>query len=277
MTHETYINTLIDIGDMKGVEKIVRDGGMNYKRFNPLHYSIRKDNPVAVNILLSSGLDPNALDIYQRTPLITCIQLRGENMFDITQQLVTHGADIEKKGVYNDFTPLMMCLQHDQTPIMIEMIKYFIARGADLNTVCNGYTSLSTPGISLSVFELLLEAGANFNDDIIEHALLHPSSGRIELLIKHGLNVNRVIEGFDLSVIQILQDSVDFIVKRNPVFGLLEYVKEYNTKNSAITIQCCVRMYLSKIRADILRSTPTNLFDNEFSKIRFQMLKMEGF
>ena len=276
---ETLLNNLIDSGDIEGIEKIVRNGRLNYERLDPLHYAIRQDNSVVVNSLLGSGLDPNGLDVYGRTPLVACIQLRGDNMFDIAQQLIVSGADIDKRDV-TGFTPLMLCVHYDHTIILIEMIKYLITRGADVNAVCNRCTPLQSPGISLRVFKILLEAGATYNDQIIMHAVQNPSCGRLELLMQHGLDVNRVIGGtygFGLSVIQILQEEVDSIILKCPVFGLLDYVKNYNLKNSAITIQCCVRMYLSKLRADILRSTPKNLFDDEFTRVRFRMLTMEGF
>lgn len=276
---EILLKNLIDIGDIEGIQKIVRNGRINFERLDPLHCAIRQDKSVVVHALLSSGLDPNGLDLYRRTPLVTCIQIQGDNMFDIAQQLIVSGADIEKRDA-TGFTPLMMCVHYDHTIILVEMIKYLIARGADVNAVSCGMTPLSMPKISLHVFKILLEAGATYNDQIIMNAVIDPSCGRLELLVQHGLDVNRVIGGtygFGLSVIQILQEEVDSIILKCPVFGLLDYVKKYNSKNSAITIQCCVRMYLSKLRADILRSTPKNLFDDEFTRIRFRMLNMEGF
>ena len=70
-----------------------------------------------------------------------------------------------------------------------------------------------------------------------------------------------------------VQKKVQKKVQNIPTYTAISWLQTH----SVITIQCCVRVYLSKLHTNVLRCEPEALFEEEFKEIRFDKLKMKGF
>ncbi|MEZ5358435.1 MAG: ankyrin repeat domain-containing protein [Candidatus Zixiibacteriota bacterium] len=150
-------------GDLKTLKYAVKAFGpiaydKTSPRYTPLHWAAQENHPEIIEYLLTLGLDANSIDDVGRTPLFsclskeavdamrvllanganpnfrageakdTCLQLAAAfNQCAIAELLLDNGADVD---IVDDKerTPLMTALNHEN----IDMIKLFLARGADV-------------------------------------------------------------------------------------------------------------------------------------------------
>jgi len=171
-------------------------------RSTPLHVISRHGNVEAARLLLERGARVDARDNDDSTPLH--FALRGKNV-EVARLLLEHGASINvwnKEGQ----TPQHLLLAMGDERLDIDIIRFFLERGADVDAVDNYHWTLlhkaSYKG-NVKVAQLLLERGANINARNKEgHTPLHRvlvslvyGAGAyyfdtIQLLFEHGANVD---------------------------------------------------------------------------------------
>jgi ankyrin repeat protein len=90
----------------------------------PLEEACRTGNFEIISMLIEAGADPNTVGSYLYTPLMSALNLRGENRFEIVKYLIEHGADINYRT--NNILRYATHVGYDE----IEIIEYLEERGA---------------------------------------------------------------------------------------------------------------------------------------------------
>ncbi len=124
-----------------------------------------------VRLLLDHGANPN-IESETWTPLAAAISARMEDNLAVIRELVERGADVNKgaksrHGIYRE-PPLITAISHSPA---LDVVKYLLSRGADVNVVHDGLTPLMhvstltplTESHGEELLQILLDAGANVN------------------------------------------------------------------------------------------------------------------
>jgi len=94
-----------------------------------LEYAIYHSPLAFIRTLLELGADPNYGDHAGFPSLIAALTCADrEDMYEILELLLTHGADIQQRG-FNDYTPLHWAVAERN----IEAIEFLLSHGADPN------------------------------------------------------------------------------------------------------------------------------------------------
>ncbi|XP_075590544.1 B-cell lymphoma 3 protein homolog isoform X2 [Dermatophagoides farinae] len=149
--------------------------------------------------------DPNVTSLKAQTPLLAAIE---SNSLELVKILVKAGADIEMADSFNSNTPLHQACLHFPSNARLDIVKYLIACGANVNTKNNsGFTPLLTAilqnySINVRLIKLLLRSGCDPDEAnkagispllaTIRRSSDHFDDGveTVQLLIDHGCNVN---------------------------------------------------------------------------------------
>jgi ankyrin repeat protein len=120
--HTTANDVYIDL-----MSKLIMKGAnVNYPQSNPpLNYATVLNKPNVVKILLNNSADPNIRDKNGITPLMRSIM---NNNYDITKQLIDHGADINYGGSENDNVPINLAILKRSD----KLINLLVDSGADM-------------------------------------------------------------------------------------------------------------------------------------------------
>ena len=111
-----------------------------------------------VHLLLEHGADPNGTDMFGRTPLFCCHNL------ELVRFLRSKTPDINRcqNGGKN-----LLHFTHDHGSRNIELVRYFIAEGVDVNKEDGcGETPLEAYYSDYESFKLLLDAGAKVTENV---------------------------------------------------------------------------------------------------------------
>jgi len=172
--------------------------------FTPLHVISQSGNVKAARLLLEHGARVDARDNNDSTPLHVALQCGDAK---VARVLLEHGANTHVQNK-EDQTPqyLLLAVLGNTSPSDIDTIRFFLDRGADVDTVDDNHSTLldraSYDG-NVEVAQLLLEHGANVNVRnkggqtplhrvLVELSDVSGSScfDTIQLLLEHGAGVD---------------------------------------------------------------------------------------
>lgn len=173
------IERLIEMGlDVNGKDK-------DYK--TPLFIAARRNQTAIIKLLIDNKAEVNTKDKYGNTPLHETKSKKTAAL------LLKHGADINAKNEYGE-TPLHKSNLEDN----IELSKYLIESGADVNSIDEGMNS-GTPVFSVKspeMLKLMIENNADINmRDSSGQTLLHEFVQKTEfelvkILLEYNVNIN---------------------------------------------------------------------------------------
>ena len=143
------------------------------------------------NMLIDAGIDVNARDSFNRTPLYFAAWHGAAVMM---KPLINHGADVNARD-NNDWTPLHVATQGGS----VETLKLLIDHGADVNARTDWdltplHCAASTGTVKM--MKLLIDHGADVNArDRASSTPLHDAASdfhvdEVKLLIDHGADVS---------------------------------------------------------------------------------------
>jgi ankyrin repeat protein len=169
----------------------------NYCNSPTLVQAARRGGMDICERLLKAGADPNIAGYAGLTPLIEAVR---NGFYDIAERFLKAGADPNKASDWG--LPLHIACQSGRTAIVGLLLRY----GAKVNTLREGRTALAEAvkarSNAITISEMLLAADADVNlskKGCIQITFpLYPAaeSGNtelVELLLKHGADVNRKI------------------------------------------------------------------------------------
>jgi len=158
------------------------------EQMHPFHQAAADGDIEQVKMLMSKGVDVNAKDKKEKTPL--CYAAEAGEM-EVVQLLVEAGADVNAMGNDNR-TPLCRAVEEDS----IAIAEYLIAHGADTNV---GRPLEDAPYFSsIEMVQLLIAKGADVNAG--PWTALHSAAEEghrdiVELLIQKGADINAKDDG----------------------------------------------------------------------------------
>lgn len=233
---------------------------LDHEKNTLLHTAAKRDNIRIITLLLDKGLDVNALNVYNETPIFNTIKieeyervvlekenrilqmkLTTVNNLEIFKLFVNRGALITLQDVNNN-TLLHFC-KH------VEIFKLLLEYDFDVNHKNNnGFTSLhiaSEKG-NLEIINMLIDKGAllniktRFGDTPLHYAIQNEHEDASKLLIDKGADVNsvdnknvypihRAINISSLSIIKhLIEHGADIDVKNNNGLNILSVVCCHN-------------------------------------------------
>ena len=176
----------------------------------PLHVISAYGNAKAARLLLEHGANVDAVDVNHSTPLHVASQ---HGNVEALRLLLEHGANIHVRNK-KDQTPqhLLLAMWRGKSPDAdIDIIRFFLERGADVDAVDDGqFTLLHMASYygTIEVVRLLLQHGANINvrngdGQTPLHRALVDIDGEfedhyfdaIQLLLEHGADVGALDGG----------------------------------------------------------------------------------
>ena len=184
-----------DNDDLKLTKRYInqqRKGGMA-----PLHYAVRENSYLCVQLLLEAGADPNILDNdgFEGSPMhVAC----KSNNLEILKLLIQFGGRIDLRSNKIRITPLYDAVSNNS----FECAEYLITRGAKvMDRSLNEYTplhysQLSEHGNSTECTKLLLEHGADVNaknqggETPLHYAAENFNDKALKLLLSYGADIN---------------------------------------------------------------------------------------
>ncbi|MGI9548904.1 MAG: ankyrin repeat domain-containing protein [Bdellovibrionales bacterium] len=163
------IKMIVKKESVEDIEVAIQNGS-DLENRNDFHQNtvlmraILKKREGVSELLIESGADINARNLYEDTPLIVSILKKREG---ISKLLIEAGADIHARNE-GGYTPLMLAAQKKQ----VETVKLLLAYGADVDAVDNlgdSVMSHAKRAIGFSkpkkIMKILRDAGAKGYDD----------------------------------------------------------------------------------------------------------------
>ncbi|KAI1098464.1 ankyrin repeat-containing domain protein [Jackrogersella minutella] len=185
----------VDTGNHKLIEQLL-DRGVSPNRGSDghiLNHAISRHDAEAVRILLLFGVDPNAPDSQNVTPLYFSVE---ESFRESVIMLMKYGADPNLQAGSGSETPFAMSILEDK----FDLARILLTYGGDVNHImANGDTALLAAIIkkrTKRIIDMLLEYGSDANVKNREgHTPLFEAvqSTRLEIvtsLLDHGANPN---------------------------------------------------------------------------------------
>ena len=162
-----------------------------------LERGIVKGDKQLVEIVIKQGGNLNIKNSWGNTPLICAVD---ENKLEIAKLLLDGGADVDQKG-RNSNTPLMKAIDNNNA----KMVKMLLEAKADVNLKQDTFrmsplrNAISRPDTDIEIIKLLLEGGADIEEDCGYNGKVTPlvkaiDYNRVEivkLLIEKGVDVNK--------------------------------------------------------------------------------------
>jgi len=93
----------------------------------------------AIQWMLATGIDLSFRDEEGYTPLLSAIERRSDDRYEVLRLLLDAGAPVNRKGI-NDWTPAHMAAARDD----VEALRLLVAHGADL-TIRTEIDEYATP------------------------------------------------------------------------------------------------------------------------------------
>jgi ankyrin repeat protein len=175
--------------------------------------------------LLARGVDVNIREkTMGSTPLIVACSLEGT--FEIIELLIAKGADINIKASYDGRTALMWAAQNSQKTVelLLEKDAEVNVKGVDgMTAFIQSIFGILSGSVTTSVCDLLLEKGANVNDQLTgadatgwTAIMFASSNGKLDLvkyLISKGADVNLKAKDGTSALSLALKEKNDDIIK----------------------------------------------------------------
>ena len=182
----------IRANDLAQLKKLIAGGEVNVKDRHgatPLMYAAAVGSPEAVKLLLAAGADAKIKNAFNTTPLIW-----GATNLEKVRLLVQAGADVSTRSK-QEMTPLLVAAS---TAGSIEIVRFLVARGADLRTGGGGATPLLSAAAAndLDMVRLFVEEGVDVNaatargDTPLQFAAGAGNLAMVKLLLAKGADVN---------------------------------------------------------------------------------------
>jgi ankyrin repeat protein len=213
---------------------------------------------VKANTIDTNFIIKNINTLGQAQPLIYAVH---ENNLELVKFFVEKcGADVEQKWPSNESRPLMFAAENGNIEMMryllslnayicalnkagkdalyyaviynkISAVELLISKGTNVNILYNDTTPLSTAidNINIEIIKMLLDAGANTNDTIIEYAYKTRNENVILCLLKHNIKLCNA---------ETLKYAIDHKMK-----NLFNFLIDNNIKNDTITLDILTMMY----------------------------------
>lgn len=149
----------------------------------PLHYAAQSGQRDMAEFLITHGADMNAKDAWGRTPLHWAVVSGYE---DLVELLVAKGADLNAKNNAGQ-TPLNMALSRD----LKDIVGLLVERGADVSSI-----NMAARIGDLAKVKAFLEQGTDVdmkdtrNQTALHYAAREGYKEIVELLLEHGADVN---------------------------------------------------------------------------------------
>lgn len=168
-----------DIGHIEIVELLL-DSGVNIDNWDnegdtPLMLAAAQGHVDIVRLLLNRGANPNATNYIQQTALYSTMYNLDNNVLEIAELLLDHGAEIDCVNDRGD-TPLSRAVFFYKRGI----VKLLLDRGADVeHTDIHGRTPLFNALGDADIITILLNRGAdmehqdNYGDTPFSEAIKH--------------------------------------------------------------------------------------------------------
>lgn len=195
----------------------------NHYHTNALHQAIELNNEDIVDILLTTNINVNQVDIFEDMPLHLAIQKNNKRMI---QSLLEKGAIVDRQAINlaeNEEIKNLLC-EHNQDPNnlspIIPITREMIQKSGGLNTLKLFQT--------LQILRKNPNAIINFNEfpyvDNLQQNLLHQAVSAndakiLEIFLNKNLNINQqnfvgntplhiaVMEKSSISIVQLLVDK----------------------------------------------------------------------
>ena len=182
-------------GDETGLRLLLTNGGevesQDSKGWTPLHVASSSNNASTVRLLLQYRASVDSQDHIGRSPLIIAAD-GGHNQ--ALEELLKNGADVNLSNK-DTSSPLNRALMGD--PLQLETVRILLKAGAHPNGQdAFGFAPLFIASRDLSLVELLVDAGADLNADLVggqtvfHIAALHGNVPLIEYLLRTGIPVD---------------------------------------------------------------------------------------
>ncbi len=148
-------------GDIEGARLVIAVGvdltarGPEY--YTPLEFSIIDENIDIAKLILEEG--PATTGEYG-TIALSCALEKGEKFFEISQQIIEKGADIDAQFGFNKATHLYDAVISNS----VEVVKFLISNSADVNLTdkdCNTPLESACVLDHKEIAEILIDNGAN--------------------------------------------------------------------------------------------------------------------
>jgi ankyrin repeat protein len=192
-------------GDLRALVESQDVNAKDSRGATPLMYAAAFGNAQQMKLLLESGADVNAQNVFHATALIWA----GGDAVK-SRMLIEHGADINVRTQQGQ-TPLMVAARRNGNA---DLVRLLLEKGADTKTP--GDTTLIPAAQSgdVDIMRLLIENGANVNcvsprigETPLYHAAASGNVAAVRLLVAKGANPNaglknltRVIGGSTLDI-----------------------------------------------------------------------------
>lgn len=125
--------------------------------YTPLDFSILDENVDITKLILEEG--PDTTGEYG-TIALSCALEKGERFFEISQQIISKGADIDAQFGFNKATHLYDAVMSNS----FEVVKFLISNSADVNLTdkdCNTPLESACVLDHKEIADLLIDNGAN--------------------------------------------------------------------------------------------------------------------
>jgi ankyrin repeat protein len=175
-------------GDLRALVESQDVNAKDSRGATPLMYAAAFGNAQQMKLLLASGADVNAQNVFHATALIWA----GGDAVK-SRMLIEHGADINVRTQQGQ-TPLMVAARRNGNA---DLVRLLLEKGADTKTP--GDTTLIPAAQSgdVDIMRLLIENGANVNcvsprigETPLYHAAVSGNVAAVRLLLAKGANPN---------------------------------------------------------------------------------------
>lgn len=217
--------------DVKVIELLLENGA-DIKAQNEnsrtafMHAAQENSNPEVIETLLKHGADIETKDNYGWTSLMYAAR-DNENQ-EVIETLLKHGADVNAKDE-DGKTALLIAARYNENP---EIIETLLKHGADINAKYNnGVTALMLAVMRNSNPKIIKKLFGIEDIDEIKATMGNPNPEIIEILLKHGADVNAAL-GHGTTALMLAA-----LTQQNPkiIETLLKYGADVNAYVEDIT------------------------------------------
>ncbi|KAJ5076380.1 ankyrin repeat ph and sec7 domain containing protein secg-related [Anaeramoeba ignava] len=270
----------------KGATQTINSKNIHYE--TPLHYVCQykqsKNSFEIMKYLISKGADTNISTVKGQTPLHYACRY---NLIENIKLLVENGSDINKISTQNE-TVLHYVCRYQQNENSLEIIKYLISKGVDLNvqtkenyeTPLNYACQYQQNEKSLEIIKYLVENGAHINGDnnvdekplhlVCRHQKKEKALEIAKFLLDNGANINTKTNFGNVTPLhfaceQNYSDLIIYLIKKGAETNAKAFIKQ-------TPLQISIQKNNPKI-IKLLIMNEANIFDLKASEITEEMIE----